>query len=629
MSSDDIKMILRKFYVALRTNVDPSAVTPVIEGLTVFDKQQIQATTRMDGAMLGNDKLLDTLGRRTTRTFLSFVTVLKEYNLEIANEIMQYAQDHFPNIHTSIRNFERHHNQIPSATVKPSVASGSDAQNYPLSESHSIHQRTTFSQRPDAGSQSIITREQESRDTYSSGGFTVQSVHRTREVTRQVKFTEETLLEDVPNIVFKKWAAELNNNDYWNKLGDIMQLSRKQMKDLKSKEKPGEEILDILCSKESVTVKQLMQFLDVADLPSVHEVVKQSLVPSTVIQGSTNQTTAVTDTRLHGRTSTDQDPVNRDVNKEKETNNSSEKNKAPLNNSMKKLNISDDSIKSNTDNEEVLSTECLPGKTDGASKTLINNLSSTHMKFDAVKTVHIHLHNDKENPACNLEENTEENDEIRNVEREVSAEDNPSPTGIDSQQSPNLNLSAGSTGNNNIVDDTIAVLHRPGIIPPSSGGDSSIPEHDTEHIISRLEPCNTEQQLLANPENTTTGISGKNLEQERAALSEDFQNPLNLDSFRDIQNSIPGTRSSENNRGLVQQISDADNRQYRIQHPVDSISTNDNVEKNADQDHRALQRDVEQQLRLESDRNLQTSEVSDSPDTTLQNSIQTDTKHQC
>ncbi|XP_063422351.1 uncharacterized protein LOC134706914 isoform X2 [Mytilus trossulus] len=617
MSSDDIKMILRKFYVVLRTNVQPSAVTPIIEGLTVFDQQQIQATTKMDGAMLGNDKLLDTLGRRTTRTFLSFVTVLKEYNQDIACEIIQYAKDHFPNIHTSILNFERHHNQIPSATVKPSVASGSDAQNYPLSESHSVHQRTTFSQRPDAGSQAIITREQESRDTYSSGGVTFQSFHRTTEV-RQVKFTEETLLEDVPNIVFKKWAAELNNNDYWNKLGDIMQLSRKQMKDLKSKEKPGEEILDILCSKESVTVKQLIQFLDVADLPSVHEVVKQSLV----IQGSTNQTTAVTDTRLHGRTSTDQDPVNRD----NETNNSSEESKTPLNNSMKKLNISDDSIKSNTDNEEVLATECVPGITDGANKTLINNLSSTHMKFDAVKTVHIHLHNNQENPACNLEENTEENGEIRNVEREISAEDNPSPTGVDLQQYPNLNLSAGSTGNNNIVDDTIAALHRPGIIPPSSAAGSSIPEHDIGQP-SRLEPCITEQQLLANPENTTTGINGKNLEQERAALSEDFQNPLNLDSFRDIQNSIPGTRSSDNNRGLVQQISDADNRQYRIQHPVDSISTNDNVEKNAEQDHMALQRDVEQQLRLESDRNL--SEVSDSPDTSLQNSIQTDTKHQC
>lgn len=37
--------------------------------------------------------------------------------------------------------------------------------------------------------QAIITREQESRDTYSSGGFTVQSVHITTEV-RQVKFTE-------------------------------------------------------------------------------------------------------------------------------------------------------------------------------------------------------------------------------------------------------------------------------------------------------------------------------------------------------------------------------------------------------------------------------------------------------
>lgn len=624
MSSDDIKMILRKFYVALRTKVDPSAVTPVIDGLTVFDMQQIQATTKMDGAMLGNDKLLDTLGRRTTRTFLSFVTVLKEYNRELAYEIMQYTHNHFPHIHTSIQNFERHHNQIPSATIKPSVASSSDAQNYPL-ERHSIHQRTTVSQRSDAGSQAIITREQESRDTYSSGGFTVQSFHRTTEV-RQVKFTEETLLEDVPNIVFLKWAAELNNNDYWNKLGDIMQLSRKQMKDLKSKEKPGEEILDILCSKESVTVKQLMQFLDVADLPSVHEVVKQSLVASTVIQGCTNQTTAVTDTSLYDRNSTDQDTINREVNKDKETINSSEENKAPLNNSMKQMNISDDSIKSNTDNEDVLATVYVPGETDGTNKTLINNLSSTHMKFDTVKNVHIHLHNNQENPACNKEENTEENDEKKNVERELSAEDNPSPTGTNLQQYPNLNLSAGSTGNNNTVDEKIEVLHRPGTIPQSSSADSSLPEHDTGQP-SLPESCITEQQLLVNPENTTTGMNGKNLEQERAAMNEDFQNQPNLDSYRDIQNSIPGTRSSENNRGLVQQNSGADNRQYRIQHPEDSI--NDNVEKNAEQDHRALQRDVENQPRLESFRNLQTSlpsEVSDSP---LQNSVQTDTKHQC
>lgn len=320
----------------------------------------------------------------------------------------------------------------------------------------------------------------------------------------------------------------------------------------------------------------------------------------------------------------------RDVKKDKENINSLEENKAALNNSMKKMNISDDSMKSNTDNEEVLATEYVPGDMDEVNKTLINNLSSTHMKFEAVKTVHIHVHNNKENPACNLEENSEENDENRNVEREVSAEDNPSPTDLDSQQYPNLNLSVGSTGNNNIADDKIETLHRPGIVPPSSGADSSLPEHDTGQP-SLPEPCITEQQLMVNPENTTTVINGKNLEQERAALSEDLRNPLNLDSYRDIQNSIPGTRSSDNNRGLVQQISGLDERQFRIQHPEDSLSTNDNVEKNVDQDHRAFQRDIEHQLRLESYRNLQTSfpsEVSDSPETTpLHNSIETDTKH--
>lgn len=45
-------------------------------------------------------------------------------------------------------------------------------------------------------------------------------------------FFAETVVEHVPNIVFKKWAAELNNDKQWNKLGDVMELSRKQIKEL-------------------------------------------------------------------------------------------------------------------------------------------------------------------------------------------------------------------------------------------------------------------------------------------------------------------------------------------------------------------------------------------------------------
>jgi hypothetical protein len=45
-------------------------------------------------------------------------------------------------------------------------------------------------------------------------------------------FFVEILLEDVPNRIFRKWTAELNNDYQWSKLADIMELSRKKFKEL-------------------------------------------------------------------------------------------------------------------------------------------------------------------------------------------------------------------------------------------------------------------------------------------------------------------------------------------------------------------------------------------------------------
>jgi hypothetical protein len=52
-----------------------------------FDRQQIAATTKNDGLMVVNDKLFEILGRRTARSFASFVTHLRDSNSELKGSI--------------------------------------------------------------------------------------------------------------------------------------------------------------------------------------------------------------------------------------------------------------------------------------------------------------------------------------------------------------------------------------------------------------------------------------------------------------------------------------------------------------------------------------------------------------
>lgn len=130
MICDDIKEIIKKFYISLRSIVHPQDITPIIDGLTEFDKQQIAATTKNDGLMVGNDKLFEILGRRTTRSFASFVIHLRESNSELAENIIQYTRTHFQNIYRSIENYEKEQS-LPSATVRPlSTNSSSDTRSH-------------------------------------------------------------------------------------------------------------------------------------------------------------------------------------------------------------------------------------------------------------------------------------------------------------------------------------------------------------------------------------------------------------------------------------------------------------------------------------------------------------------
>ena len=146
MSSDDVREIIRKFYICLRNNVNPQEITPIIDDLTNFDRQQILATAKHEGDMVGNDKLLDAIKRRSTRCFASFVTHLRNSNSDLADDIIIYTRKHFPHIHTSIQHYQEQQTR-PFATVRPSPSTSTSL------TSHTCSSTVRPSTRTDAGTQ--------------------------------------------------------------------------------------------------------------------------------------------------------------------------------------------------------------------------------------------------------------------------------------------------------------------------------------------------------------------------------------------------------------------------------------------------------------------------------------------
>ena len=326
------------------------------DGLIEFDSQQIAA--------IENDKLFEILGRRTTRSFALFAIHLCDSNPELVEGIIQYTQEHVQQIHRSIQNYEKEQS-LPSVTVGPSLV------------------------------------------TNSSSNDLVQGCRAT-----------EILLEDVPNRIFRKWTAELNNDYQWSKLADIMELSRKKFKELAVKSNPGEEILDILSEKPDFTVQRLVYLLECAELTTVLHTIRQTLEPVTLMYKDTDKTTLKIQTTnddygLQIKNSTRHTTTATTINATKEI---------PVDD-MQQENPSYDSIKSTCDDEEVQQTEHLVKGAEGVVINKINKLNTTHLKIDRVNHVHIYLGNEIEKTET-LEETDAEADLLN---QEMSKENTTPP----------------------------------------------------------------------------------------------------------------------------------------------------------------------------------------------------------
>ena len=148
MSSDDIKTIIKRFYVLLRRNIDPSEITTEIDGLTPFDVQQITAVTKNEGKILGNDKLLDALQRRSTRTFVSFLCLVEQSYADIGEKMIDYMKNYHSRIYDSFEQYKSSYHERPQAAVRPLIGVLEPGHNPPLAyERHTIHERTEVTQR--------------------------------------------------------------------------------------------------------------------------------------------------------------------------------------------------------------------------------------------------------------------------------------------------------------------------------------------------------------------------------------------------------------------------------------------------------------------------------------------------
>ena len=264
------------------------------------------------------------------------------------------------------------------------------------------------------------------------------------------------------------------------------------------------------------------------------------------------------------------------------TNPTTERSKLPVG-QIQHMNISNESIKSTSDNEEVQQTEPQERGAEGGTKNLIHNLNTTTMKFDVVKEVHIHLNSDTDKTQVVKETIVEVEDDSFN--QEVSLEENttPSPT---AQNNPILARSMENV-NSEISSDTQAKSLQDNSAERGSSSSHSI-VHDQDQT-SLDESLVTRQHTLNNP--IQSSIMDNNLEQEHAAL-----NQPNLESNTDI----PGTRSSDDIREPVAS-------QLMFEQPEERSDNTPNFEKNVEQEYNALQGDIESQPRLESYRNIQDS----------------------
>jgi hypothetical protein len=265
------------------------------------------------------------------------------------------------------------------------------------------------------------------------------------------------------------------------------------------------------------------------------------------------------------------------------TNPTTERSKLPVG-QIQHMNISNESIKSTSDNEEVQQTEPQERGAEGWTKNLIQNLNATTIKINTVEKVCIHVNSDTNKTQVVKETNVEVEDDSFN--QEVSLEENTTPSPI-AQNYPILARSM-ENANSEISLDTQAKSLQDNSAERGSSSSHSI-VHEDQDQTSLDGSLVTRPHTLNNP--IQSSIMDNNLEQEHAPL-----NQPNIESNTDI----PGTRSSDDIREPVAS-------QLMFKQSEERSDNTPNFEKNAEQEYNALQGDIESQPRLESYRNIQDS----------------------
>lgn len=266
----------------------------------------------------------------------------------------------------------------------------------------------------------------------------------------------------------------------------------------------------------------------------------------------------------------------------------------PSVNQIQHMNISNDSNKSTSDNEEVQQTEPEERGAEGGTQNLIHNLNTTNMKFDAVKEVHIHINSDTDKTQVVKETNVATEVEDDSLNQEVSLEENTTLSPIATKQNNQILAHSMENANNEISLDTQAKSLLDNSAErgtPVASSSHSIVLGEDRGQTSLDESLVTRQHTLNNP--IKSSIMDNNLEQEHAALNRDQPD---LESNTDI----PENGSSGDTRESVA-------GQLLFEQPEEHSDNTENFEKNLEQECNALQRDRENQPRLESFRNIQDS----------------------
>ncbi|XP_071153005.1 uncharacterized protein [Mytilus edulis] len=252
--SEDTKKILQKFFVTLRNNVNATAIYREVWGLTQFDRESIIAQKTNTEAV---DKLVDIIGSRSTRSFVSFVDALKKHgHTEIADKILLEAKQNYPHIHRALHSVL----VLPTATVPPSSNTQCSqtkkcVENQAYSNSQTtpnVRNNIRHAQHEDAATQ----------DTEDSDSENESSI-----------FTLDTKLSQIPYTYVEPWEDELRKNKQWKKLATKMKLNYEIVKDLEKEEDPVDKFFERHCSK--LTIKRFLNYLTKASMTSVLAMVRK------------------------------------------------------------------------------------------------------------------------------------------------------------------------------------------------------------------------------------------------------------------------------------------------------------------------------------------------------------------